>query len=92
MTILINSSDFFIAWKLVASLRGVIRFRFDSFGKTIGGAVLFYQRRQWHPPPPLKSLQLLFPPHFEGSDTLKLSGGFSSWLAACTWSQSVLDL
>lgn len=43
MTILISSSDFFIAWKLVASLRGVVRFRFDSFGKTIGGAVLFYE-------------------------------------------------
>lgn len=43
MTVLISSSDFFIAWKLVASLRGVIRFRFDSFGKTIGGAVLFYE-------------------------------------------------
>ena len=43
MIILISSSDFFITWKLAAGLRGVIRFRFDSFGKTIGGAVFFYE-------------------------------------------------
>lgn len=43
MTILISSSVFFVIGKLVASLRGVIPFRFDAFGKTIGGAVLVYE-------------------------------------------------